>query len=108
MYPTKTFTLADPRSFDGDPFEVAARSVAQALALLALCHKALEGASLMARNAELERQAQRKEDLDPAAWESGPQAARLKAARADIFRITNELAPVQAAAGYDPKNPPKA
>lgn len=108
MYPTKTFTLADPRSFDGDPFEVAARSVAQALALLDLLAVSLDGAYLMARNAELERQAQRKEELDPAAWETGPQAAKLARAGSTLAAIGSDLRAVKTAAGYNPKNPPKA
>lgn len=105
---TKTFTIADPRTFDGDPFEVAERAALQAAGLARLLAQMVEGASLMARNAELERQLQASGECDPSEWEDHIQRKRMRAiqeAAEDAERTLNVLS---RAAGYNPRRPPKA
>lgn len=101
----KTFTLVDPRTLDGDPFEVAERSVLQAAALAKLLEETIADAYVMARNAELERQIIAGESLDAEGYASSPQGRRLKALEETALAAATSLAALATAAGYNPKRP---
>lgn len=101
----KQFSVADPRTFDGNPYEVAERACAQAEALLAIAADAIEGAFLMARNAEMERQIVAGQDPNALAFENGPYGKRLDRAKIDVANAVTSLRVVGRAAGFDPKAP---
>lgn len=102
---TKTFTIADPRTFDGDPFEVADRAAAQAEALASLLATSIHDAWVMARNAEMERQIIAGNDPDAAAFETGPHGKSFAAAEADVAKLVNKLSVLRKAAAFNPKGP---
>lgn len=106
-YEPRNLVLIDPRTFDGDPFDVAKRACQQAAGLAELLSTALEGTALMVRNAELERQLQRGDDADPTAWEESAQGRRLRTLQDDTQQAQKSLEMLAAAAGYNPRNPPK-
>lgn len=103
----KTVVIVDPRTFDGDPFDVADRACQQASGLVQHLRTALEGARLMARNAELERQLQAGVDLDPVGWENGPQGERFQRSLDELSDVEHSVNVLRRAAMYNPKNPPK-
>jgi hypothetical protein len=103
----RSFTITDPRTFDGNPFEVAQRSALQSAAIAKLLGGTFEGVRLMVRNAELERQLQSGEQPDPKQWEDGPQGTALTKMADDVSSLTKKLEAVARAAGFDPKHPPK-
>lgn len=109
-YQTRNFTIADPRNFDGTAFDVADRACAQASALAGILAESLEdeGLFLMLRNAELQREVEAGYKPDPLKWEDGPQAKLLTDAQAAVKLAQKKLNILRMAAGYDPKNPPKA
>lgn len=105
---TQQFTITDARTFDGNPYEVATRSIEQAAALAKLYKTELDVVFLMVRNAELERQLATTGECDARGFPNSPQGRKLKILSdnaADALKILDVLA---MAAGYDPKNPPKA
>lgn len=103
---TQTFVVADPRQFDGDPFEVAERACLQAAAVADVLEAAIQSAELMARNAEMTRNLQEtKDDARAAEWDGGAQHKRFEEAlshAADVGRALNQLSK---AAGFNPKAP---
>lgn len=104
----KTFTIADPRSFDGDPFDVAERAALQTAALFKLATESLEGTRLMVRNAELERQLLTGAECDAPGFDTSPQGKKL-AALAELGNgAVRTLETLAKAAAYNPKNPPRA
>lgn len=103
----RTFSVVDPRTMDGNPYDVAERAAKQAAGIAALLAQTIEEAELMIRNAELSRQLVFEQDPDPEAWANGPQAAKLKEAFASAEAIHRSLAALARAAGYDPLHPPK-
>lgn len=101
------FTIVDPRDFEGDPFEVADRAVAQLQGLVALTDEAIESARLMARNAELERQCQRDEDCDAVGWDDTAEGKRWAKVRVNLGVVKADLGILRRVAGFNPKRPPK-
>lgn len=101
----QTFVVADPREFDGDPFDVAERAVLQAGAVARVLKQALDGARLMARNAEMERQLMGGGDPDPLAFEQGAQGKRLRLLQEQAGAAEKQLTVLARAAGYNPKRP---
>jgi hypothetical protein len=102
---TKQFFIADPRSFDGDPFEVAERAAAQALALVKLAEEATEGAQVMARNAAMERDLIARSTPDPDGYDAGPEGRQWVDIRGDLAAMATRLAILTRAAGFNPKRP---
>jgi hypothetical protein len=96
-----TFVVADPRTFEGDPFEVAGRAVDQAGALATLLEQAVEDAYVMARNAELERQAAG--EMDVSLFESGPQGRKFQGIEDALRTSVRELKILRTAASFDPR-----
>lgn len=104
----KQFSIADARTFDGDPFDVADRAVRQAAAVAVILVEALDGAKLMARNAEMERQLQATGECSAEAWQEGPQGRRFATIQQNAEDAVKALTVLAQAAGYNPKHPPKA
>jgi hypothetical protein len=75
----RTFTVADPTTFDGDPFEVAERALRQAGAVAFVLSEAIEDARGMVANAEMERQIYANGEANIEAFDNGPQARKLTA-----------------------------
>lgn len=105
---TQQFTITDARTFDGNPYEVATRSIEQASALAKLYKKELDTTFLMVRNAELERQLATTGECDARGFPNSPQGRKLTKLTEDAEAALKSLNVLAVAAGYDPKNPPKA
>ena len=101
---TQTYVVADPRSFEGTPYEVAARAVAQLGALVALTTETLDASEVMIRNAELSRNLyETPEDARADEWENSPQGRKLAGVREKLEALRKELSVLQRAAGFDPR-----
>jgi hypothetical protein len=105
---TTTFTIAHPRTFDGDPFEVAERAVRQAHAVSVVLDNMLDAAYKMARNAEMERAFIAHEEPQGSLFNHTPLGKRFVALTADVTKIRGALKGLAVAAGYNPRKPPKA
>lgn len=103
----KTFTIADPRDFDGNPFEVAERAVAQLEGLERLIAYALPSAELMARNAEMTRRMDLGGEPEGDRWVETPQGRQWAALKEEMKAVQKRLRVMKAAASYDPRHPPK-
>lgn len=104
-FPTRTFTVADPRTFDGDPYEVAERALKQAAAVAVVLEKMLDAADKMARNAEMERAFAAKEEPKGSEWRSTAQGKRLAGVMEAAAEMRKALKVLAQAAGYNPKRP---
>lgn len=104
----QTFTVADPRTFDGDPYEVAERAVRQCYAVALLLGAMLEPANKMARNAEMERAFAHHEQPQGSQWPQTPQGLRFQRVGRDLEAVQEALKGLTVAAGYNPRRPPKA
>ena len=103
----KNFTIADPRHFDGTPYEVAERAAAQLEGLALLAKAALPTAELMARNAEMSRRMDLGGDPEGDRWVTEPQGRQWRALTDEIDALLRRLKAIKAASGYDPRHPPK-
>lgn len=101
---TQSFVIADPRTFDGDPYEVADRAVAQLHGLLALIEQASGPALLMVRNAELERQLAAGDDPSVKAFEDSTQGRRWQEFRDAVAELRKEAMILRRAASFNPKS----
>lgn len=102
---TQTFAIADPRTFDGDPFEVAERAVAQLAGLAALIDREIPATLLMVRNAEMERNLIATDEADAAGFDESLQGQRWQEARDRLLGFRNDLAILRRVAAFNPKNP---
>lgn len=100
---TQTFAIADPRTFEGDPYEVAERAALQAAALARLLKQTTEGARLMVRNADLQRQLDLDGDCSAASFEDSVVAQKLAKAIEDAAAAEKALTLVAKAAAFNPK-----
>jgi hypothetical protein len=107
-FPTATFTVADPRTFEGDPYEVAERALKQAAAVAGVLAQMIDAADKMARNAEMERAFANHEEPKGSDWPNTPQGKILHEVETQSGTIANRLTVLARAAGYNPKRPPKA
>lgn len=105
---TRNFTVADPRDFDGNPYDVGARALAQLRGILQQVELSLPVTELMVRNAELERQMALDQDPDAVNWPTSPQGKKFYAVRVKLDDLKNELSAMERAASYDPRHPPTA
>lgn len=103
----RSFVIADPRDFDGNPFEVAARAVAQIEGLLALAEGAIPLSELMARNAEMTRRIDLGGEPEGDRWAGEPQGRQWALLREEVTAIRRRLKIIKAASAYDPKHPPR-
>lgn len=99
----KQFAVADPRTFDGNPFEVADRAVAQTEAVVALAAETAIDARVMARNAELERQ----DDPNAVGWDEGAEGRRWATVLQLLDSAQSNLVILRRVASYNPKRPPR-
>ncbi len=104
----RAFVVTDPRTFDGNPYEVAGRACAQAKAVAAILAECVETALIMGRNAEMSRREQASGDPGAKEWEDSPPGRKFARAHADVKRIERDLAVLGTAMSFDPKHPPKA
>lgn len=104
-----TLTYTDPRTFNGDPFEVADRAFEQVEATAALHERALSDAFVMARNAEMERAlyAAPNEVPDGDAYARSAAGQRLGSFLDQIKTQIAGLSPLRRAASFNPRRPPK-
>lgn len=100
---TQTFTVVDPRTFDGDEYEVAERSCRQADALAVMLATSISTASLMARNSEMSRQEHLNGDPAAQAWEDGVYGRKFARMESDARKIHRELEQLASAMGFNPK-----
>lgn len=103
----RTFTVADPATFDGDPFEVAERAVKQAGAVAAILRSTLNDARGMLRNAEMERQIYAEGEADAEAFDTGPQNRILDSLIANTDGTIKGAELLAKAAAFNPRHPPK-
>lgn len=101
----QTFIVTDPRTFDGDPFDVAKRACAQAEALINLAVKSTNDAFVMARNAEMERQLLDSGRADAPAFENGPYGRQFKTTEESLKHAAANLRLLGKAAGFNPRAP---
>lgn len=99
----KTFTVADPRSFDGDPFEVAERACKQPEAVARILSHVAETANLMARNAQMERNLLDGDDAKASDWDESIHGKRFAAACEKARQLEKEFRLLGQAAGFNPK-----
>ena len=102
-----TFTVTDPRTFDGDPYEVAERALKQAAAVAGVLERMLDAADKMARNAEMERAFALHEEPQGSEWPNTPQGSKMARIHKTTVEIRKALTVLSRAAGYNPKNPPR-
>jgi hypothetical protein len=96
--------ITDPRTFDGSPYEVAERAVAQTAGLLTVVLDTMPLTEKMVVNADMSRQIAIGEDPDPAA---SALRRRLQQAHLKLADAARDLEIIRRAAGYDPRNPPR-
>jgi len=106
------FTVTDPRTFDGNPYDVAARSMTQVRGIVRVLQTALAPAEVMMRNAQMERQLYHSDGDNAKAheWEDSPEGRQLKQVveavqllAEDASEIERRLGALAKAAAYDPK-----
>lgn len=106
-YKTVTFTVVDPRSMDGNPYEVAERAVKQMQGVASVLHAMTDATEKMARNAEMERAFANRQEPQGSEWPNTPQGKLWAKVDADIAKLVLTLKALTSAAAYDPKHPPK-
>lgn len=99
----RTITIADPRTFDGDPYDVGGRGVAQVKGLIDEALRSLPAARLMARNAELTRRLDRDEPPEARQWDSTVEGRRWYDVEKQLEDLSKQLGLLQRAAAFDPK-----
>jgi hypothetical protein len=100
---TQHFVLADPRTFEGDPYEVADRALKQAAAMARLLTWATERARLMARNAEMERQLSETGACDAETFGATLVAQKIDKVLEDAKAAEKNLIVLSKAASFNPK-----
>lgn len=101
-YETRKYVIADPRNFEGNPYEAAAKAMAQIEALIEQIQNLLPTTRIIVRNAELERQMISGEP-NPTAWERGPQGRKLDYLASELSAAQAAAHSLKAAAGFDPR-----
>lgn len=107
MFDPIDITIADPRTFDGNPYEVAERALGQLEAAVALLGQAVHATRLMARNADMERNLALGNPPAGSEYNSGPQGRMFDRIEDDLASAHKSLGVLKTAASFDPKHPPK-
>jgi hypothetical protein len=102
-HPVKQFAVADPRDFEGDPFEVAERALLQAAGLAELLRSTLDSTRLMFLNADLERQLMATSECVVAEFENSLHARKFDAVAASVEEDLATLRQLAKAAAFNPK-----
>jgi hypothetical protein len=101
----ETFTIADPADFDGTPYEVAERAVAQLEGLALILQEALEPAERMARNAEMTRRIDLGQEPEGDRWPEMAMGRQWAKLADEVEFIGRRLSLMKRAAGFNPKAP---
>lgn len=101
-------TITDPRQFDGDPYQVAERSVKQLSAMVRLVITTADATGLMVRNSELERCLASGMDAEALravanGWSESPQGRILSDLAKALENAEARLRTLERAASYNPK-----
>lgn len=105
---TTVFTYHDPgRTFDGTPYQAAAKAVTQAANVLKLYEKALKDANIQARNAFMQRQLDLVGKPNVDSYIESPEYKLILGFIAAASEMQKRLTALHKAVGYDPGNPPK-
>lgn len=107
MFDPIDIIVTDPRDFDGNPYEVADRALAQVDGAIKAAEAALDAAFLMARNADMERNLALGRPPAGSEYAEGPQGRRLRSLGEQLTAIRVDLGMLRRAASFDPKHPPK-
>lgn len=99
----RRFTVADPRTFDGDVYETAERAIRQAGAVAQVLDEALSTAYTMLRNAELDRQLILTGDCDAPGFDDTPQGRKFEGVRVKVQEIESELSTLTKVAAFNPR-----
>lgn len=99
------FTITDPRTFEGNPYEVAERAAKQVEAMIGLTLISIDGGDLMARNAYMERNLAEGRPAGGTEWPETPEGKRWLALKAAIASQRAGAKALAVAAGFDPKHP---
>jgi hypothetical protein len=102
-----SFSVADPRTFEGNPYEVADRGVAQCDGLALILNEQLDLAARMARNAAMTRALEAGDELSAQEWENTAEGRRWRAVQASGKALKGDLRVLRELARFDPKHPPK-
>jgi hypothetical protein len=102
---TRTIFVIDPRTLDGNPYEVAQNAVLQAAGTAEILIEAVRDARVMARNAAMERGLVLNDEPDAPGWEAGPEAKRYDAILDQLGGNVKTLKQLARAAAFDPKAP---
>jgi hypothetical protein len=105
----RNITIIDPRTLDGDPYEVAEKAALQAQALVRLATQATKDAEAMARTAEMERNlvATKGSDAKASEWDTSPQGKRFSQVDRTLMEQDRALGRLSKAVRYNPKKPPR-
>ena len=95
--------VADPREFEGDPYEVAERAVAQLSGLADVLRTHLDTVEMLVLNAYMERQNDTKNPIDAAAWYDTAEYRNWQNVIAAADTLEHKLQAAQGAAAYNPK-----
>jgi hypothetical protein len=107
LHEPKHFTITDPRTAEGDPYEVAERAVAQLEAVVRVASEAAPLAVLMVRNAELSRQQYRGQEPDGLGWPDTAEGRKWTDVVARLRATVDTLAVLRRVAAFNPAKPPK-
>jgi len=97
------FSVIDPRTMAGDPYEVAGRSVRQIQGMLELTATMRDATERMLRNAHMERELSLRGKPDADGWEESAQKRALDAVFDELSAQVGRLELLEKAAAFDPK-----
>ena len=100
---TQKFAIADPKTFEGDPYEVAERAAKQAAAVVKLARQTTEAARVMIRNADLERQLALTGECDVQEFEESALAQIVDQIVTDTTEAERKLMRVAQSVSFNPK-----
>lgn len=103
IQPPRRFTVVDPRTAEGNPYEVAERSLQQILGIVKILEDSLKPARLMARNAALERQIDLDQRLDADGWPDTAEGRRWQKIEDTIAVLKADIALLTRVASFNPK-----
>ena len=103
MTEIQTINIVDPRTLDGNPYEVAEQAAAQAEALTQLALRETGNALRMGRNAASERSLVITGAVPEAAYETTGEGRAFEAATELLTKAALRLASLTKAVAFDPK-----
>lgn len=101
--PPKHFTVVDPRTADGDPYEVAVRGIAQLEGIAFIALEQVEAAKILALNAALERQLTTGKDADPSEFHESPEGTKWALVEEQLGSVVRTLSALKRAASFNPR-----